>query len=132
MRRLPFLLLLICTACATSSGDRPAPSAARPGERTAPARGTQRRRRRVAAGSRPTRVREKRAEAFALAELWFAPGNRVRADDAGGWRVLSDGDRELYFGEPSTTPRLSFRFHTADEHLVGIALRHGMSVPPAA
>ncbi len=66
-------------------------------------------------------IREKRAEAFEIADEWFAPGTRVRIEGEEGWRVLSGGEMELYFGPASeTAPGLSFRFHTADAHLVGI------------
>ena len=66
-------------------------------------------------------IREKRAEAFELAEAWFAPGTLVRPDGARGFAVLPGGEMELYFADPDrATPRLSFRFHTVHDHLVGI------------
>jgi hypothetical protein len=66
-------------------------------------------------------VREKRAEAFALAEVWFAPGTLVRSDGSQGWRVLDGGEMELYFPtESGGPPRLTFRFHTDEGHLVGV------------
>lgn len=66
-------------------------------------------------------IREKRAEAFTIARAWFAPGNRVSADGTPGWRVLSAADQELTFAAADDdAPRLTFRFHTAEEHLVGV------------
>ncbi|RKZ11688.1 hypothetical protein DRQ53_01825 [bacterium] len=65
-------------------------------------------------------VREKRADAFALADEWFSPGTTIRVVGDDGWKVLPGGEMELYFGDASS-PTLSFRFHTEDAHLVGIA-----------
>jgi hypothetical protein len=66
-------------------------------------------------------IREKRADAFALADEWFTPGTRVQSTAQSGWRVLPGGEQELYFGSPEERlPTLSFRFHTDSDHLIGI------------
>ena len=66
--------------------------------------------------------RENQADAFAVAEAWFAPGTVVRPVDGAPLRVLEAADHEVTFApDDTTTARLSFRFHTADEHLIGIA-----------
>jgi hypothetical protein len=126
MRIVPALLLLLA-ACASSAPDRPAPRAVEPGgpvivdadgfppEITGLLTTAE-------ADSCGVCVREKRAEAFELAELWFAPGHFVEPGATPGWRLLPGGEAELYFGDTGeTSPRLSFRFHTEDDHLVGIS-----------
>jgi hypothetical protein len=66
-------------------------------------------------------IREKRADAFALADEWFAPGTRVQSVTDQRWHLLEGGEQELYFGlADAGSPTLSFRFHTEDVHLIGI------------
>jgi len=122
---LPALLLL--AACASGATQHPAPSAAEPGgvvvvqaqEFPVEITGLLTE---AEADSCGVCIREKRADAFEIAGEWFAPGHLVEAGTTRGWWLLEGGDQELYFGEPGeTSPRLTFRFHTADAHLVGIA-----------
>ncbi|HKK71450.1 MAG TPA: hypothetical protein VKA86_09555 [Candidatus Krumholzibacteria bacterium] len=65
-------------------------------------------------------VREKRAEVLEIARRWFPPGTRVVPVDARPLRVVDGGEMELAFDTGDVVP-LSFRVHTADEHLIGIA-----------
>lgn len=67
--------------------------------------------------------RENQADAFELTDAWLAPGTIVRPTADRPLRVLDVADHELVLAAPAdtTTPRLTFRFHTSDEHLIGIA-----------
>jgi hypothetical protein len=65
-------------------------------------------------------VREKRAEVLEIARRWFPPGTRVEPAAGRPLRVVDGGEMELAFGTGDLVP-LSFRVHTADEHLIGIA-----------
>ncbi len=65
-------------------------------------------------------IREKRAEVLEIARRWFPPGTRVVPVDIRSLRVVDGGEMELAFGTGDLVP-LSFRVHTADEHLIGIA-----------
>lgn len=120
-------LILFLAACASGAADRPGPVPSVPGgpvvvhatefpdEITGLLSAAE-------ADSCGVCVREKRADAFEIAGVWFAPGYLVDAGASTGWYLLASEDQELYFGEPGeATPRLSFRFHTQDDHLVGIA-----------
>jgi hypothetical protein len=129
VRRLTLLILLALAACASNSGpgsrvsrapDQPAVLTSRdfPEEITGLLTAAE-------ADSCGVCIREKRADAFELAEEWFAPETTVQVGTGDGWRVLPGGEMELHFGPASdTSPTLSFRFHTDDIHLVGIMPEH--------
>ena len=69
-------------------------------------------------------VRDKRREAFAIAEAAFAPGTIVRGAPGANLRVVDRAELELRMGDTPSSPAVSFRVHTEDEHLIGIAPEH--------
>jgi hypothetical protein len=123
MRPILILSLLTLAACSTAHDSRPTSRAEFPGVLASedfPEEVTQLLTA-AEADSCGVCIREKRADAFALADEWFAPGTRVQSTAQTGWHVLPGGDHELYFGAPDERlPTLSFRFHTESEHLIGI------------
>lgn len=65
--------------------------------------------------------REKQADAFALADTWLPPGTVVRPAPGTPLRVIEATDHEVAVSAATKAPpRLTFRFHTRDEHLIGI------------
>lgn len=67
-------------------------------------------------------ARESRAEAFELLEAHYRPGMIIRSDSANGFMRTDGGENELTLvAYPGDAPSLTFRFHTSDDHLVGIA-----------
>lgn len=135
MRRFLLLLLLFLAACSVAprSGRTPPPEVVG-GSSVAP---REERRdggrdeilahaldllEKSAADSCAVCARESRAKAFRLLAERFPPGRIVRTD--GECRFLSDpnGENELVYAScPNEDPRVTFRFHTADNHLAGIA-----------
>jgi len=66
-------------------------------------------------------AREARQEAFQILAAAFPPG-RIVASDSMRWFVALPGGNELLLGPPPAAgPAVTFRFHTAENHLVGIA-----------
>ena len=67
-------------------------------------------------------VRDLRARAFHLLEEQYPPGVVVRSDATSGFLRAPGGANEwMLSSEVPGEPRLTFRFHTAEDHLVGIA-----------
>ena len=74
------------------------------------------------ADSCPACARDHRRSAFTLLEEQFPPGAIVRSDSLRGFTRAPASTNELIFTpHASVHPPLTFRFHTAEDHLVGIS-----------
>lgn len=67
-------------------------------------------------------ARELREKAFRMLDESFRPGRFVRSDASRRFLRVAGGANELILSSwPGGNPWLTFRFHTADDRLVGIA-----------
>jgi len=67
-------------------------------------------------------ARDFRRQAFRILEERFRPGAVVRSDSLSRFARVRGGENELMVASESPRdPMLTFRFHTAVNHLVGIA-----------
>ncbi len=64
-------------------------------------------------------AREARDQAFALLADRFPPGRIIESERSHPFRITSLGENELSFDLLPAS--IGFRFHTAEDHLVGIA-----------
>ncbi len=67
-------------------------------------------------------VRELLAKAFEEIDNYYSPGTIVRSDSTTKFIRAAGGDNELMLtSHTGDRPRLTFRFHTSENHLIGIA-----------